>query len=164
MRNGFCPPSAASPDTCGRDGICCRRPTTDGSRPAASRSGTRSPGRRPRPPPESATGTGLSTRTYALHANDRPESPSPPINLTVPLNHGSVLGVSSHGRVASFRRGGIWCGGADLGWQATPSLGSSAYRCSSPGACTSRLMSKSSPPPRRLLWRVLGKSELTQRS
>jgi putative transposase len=28
-----------------------------------------------------------STRTYAQHANDRPESPSPPIKLTVPRKH-----------------------------------------------------------------------------
>lgn len=80
----FCRRSAASRRTFGPVDTCCRRPTTDRSWPTASRSGTRSPGRRPRPPPESATGTGLSTRTYAQHANDRPESPSPPINLTVP--------------------------------------------------------------------------------
>src|SRR4029079_4239165 len=84
MRNGSCRRSAASRRTFGPVGTCCRRRTTDRSWPAASRSGTRSPGRRPRPPTESATGTGRSTRTYAQHANDRPESPSPPVNLTVP--------------------------------------------------------------------------------
>jgi len=49
-RNGSCPRSAASRRTFGRVGTCCRRPTTDRWWPTASRSGTRSLARRPRPP------------------------------------------------------------------------------------------------------------------
>ena len=52
-RNGSCRRSAASRRTFGPVGTCCRRPTTDRSWPAASRSGTRSPGR---PPPEGELG------------------------------------------------------------------------------------------------------------
>ena len=50
MRNGSCPPSAASPHTSGRDGICSARPNGEPRWPTASRSGVRSP--RPTLPPE----------------------------------------------------------------------------------------------------------------
>ena len=43
MRNGSCPPSAASPHTFGRDGICLARPNGEPRWPTASRSGVRSP-------------------------------------------------------------------------------------------------------------------------
>ena len=43
MRNGSCPPSAASPHTSGRDGICSARPNGEPRWPTASRSGVRSP-------------------------------------------------------------------------------------------------------------------------
>ena len=49
-RNGSCPPSAASPHTSGRDGICSARPNGEPRWPTASRSGVRSP--RPTLPPE----------------------------------------------------------------------------------------------------------------
>ncbi len=39
MRNGSCPPSAASPHTSGRDGICSARPNGEPRWPTASRSG-----------------------------------------------------------------------------------------------------------------------------
>ena len=69
--------SAASRRPFGPVGTCCRRPTTDRSWPTASRSATRSPGRRPRPPPESATGTGRFVQATAHH----PESSHRPIRL-----------------------------------------------------------------------------------
>ena len=50
MRNGSCLPSAASPHTSGRDGICSARPNGEPRWPTASRSGVRSPG--PTLPPE----------------------------------------------------------------------------------------------------------------
>ena len=50
MRNGSCLPSAASPHTSGRDGICSARPNGEPRWPTASRSGVRSP--RPTLPPE----------------------------------------------------------------------------------------------------------------
>ena len=51
--------------------------STDRSWLTASRSGTRSPGRRPRPPPESATGTDRFVQATAHH----PESSHRPIRL-----------------------------------------------------------------------------------